>query len=101
MRAWAVVIAVVALGGLAIDGFASAALAQTSNTTNCMMTCNSQAATCQATCLVPAAATTTTTTTTSALTATPNATINTTCSINCATAQVNCHNLCARNSPSP
>jgi hypothetical protein len=31
----------------------SAALAQTSTTTNCMMSCNSQAASCQTRCFIP------------------------------------------------
>ena len=57
MRCLAVLFAVVA-----VAGFASAAsagekirLAQSSTTTNCMMTCNAQAATCQTACFVPPA----------------------------------------------
>jgi hypothetical protein len=57
MRCCAVLLVVVA-----VAGFASAAsadekirLAQSSTTTNCMMTCNAQAATCQAACFVPPA----------------------------------------------
>ena len=59
MRCLAVLFVVVAVAGLA--GEASAGekirLAQTSTTTNCMMTCNAQAATCQAACFVPSAPT--------------------------------------------
>ena len=58
MRCLAVLFAVAA-----VAGFASAAsagkkihLAQSSATTNCMMTCNSQAAACQTTCVVPGTA---------------------------------------------
>jgi len=80
-------------------GAASAAgkiqLAQTSNVTNCMMACNSQAAACQTTCLVPG------TPPTGAATTTSNANMNTTCQLNCSTQQISCHTICAQTSPSP
>jgi len=41
------------LGAMAVAAFAGAAGAQTSATTTCMMTCNSQAASCQSACLLP------------------------------------------------
>ncbi len=70
-------------------------LAQTSTLTNCMMTCNSQAATCQATCIVP------NTPPTAAATTTSNANSSTSCQLNCSTQQIACQTVCARNSPSP
>ena len=70
-------------------------LAQTSTVTNCMMTCNSQAAACQTTCLVPG------TPPTGAATATGNANVSTSCQLNCTTQQIACHTTCAQNSPSP
>ena len=74
-------------------GPASIRLAQTSTVTNCMMTCNSQAATCQTTCLVPTTGSTTTA-------ATGNATLNTACQATCTTQQISCQTTCARTSPS-
>jgi len=92
---------VVALVGSAIDGIASGAsadgkirLAQTSAVTNCMMTCNSQAATCQAACVVPG------TPPTGAATTTGNANVSTSCQLTCSTQQVVCQTTCARTSPS-
>jgi hypothetical protein len=70
-------------------------VAQTSTVTNCMMTCNSQAATCQTTCLIPGA------TPTGAATAAGNANQSTACQLNCTTQQISCQTLCARTSPSP
>ena len=70
-------------------------LAQTSNTTTCLMTCNSQVASCRTGCIVPGTPPTT------AATTTGNATNNTTCIIGCSTQLVACQTLCARNSPSP
>jgi len=70
-------------------------VAQTSNVTNCMMGCNSQAASCQTTCLIPG------TPPTGAATASSNANKSTACQLNCTTLQVNCQALCGRSSPSP
>jgi hypothetical protein len=96
MRWLAVLFAVVAIEGFA--GGASAGgkirLAQTSTTTNCMMTCNSQAATCQAACVVPGTAPT------GAATTTSNANASASCLINCSTQQMTCQTICARASPS-
>ncbi len=71
-------------------------LAQTSTTTNCMMSCNSQAANCQTACLIP---TTPTTGTTSAAT-TNNPNQNASCQLTCTTQQLSCQTNCARASPS-
>jgi hypothetical protein len=85
----------------AVDGFLGDALAakkirlaQTSTVTNCMMTCNAQAANCLTTCLIPG------TPPTGAATATSNANVNTACQLNCTTQQLSCHTVCARASPS-
>ncbi len=101
MRRWAVLLGILWLGAATVGtlGFANAAgrirLAQTSNVTNCMMTCNSQAAACQTTCLVPG------TPPRGAATAIGNANLNTSCQLNCTTQQIACHTTCAQNSPSP
>jgi len=102
MRCLAVLFAVVA-----VAGFASAAsagekirLAQTSTTTNCMMTCNAQAATCQAACFVPPAPAAGSTTIAQAQAAGPNPTASTSCVVNCTTTQLTCQTTCARISPS-
>jgi hypothetical protein len=101
MRRLVTLLCVVALGAVTIEttGVAVAAgkirLAQTSTVTNCMMTCNSQAAACETTCLVPGAAPI------GAATATSNANVNTSCQLNCTTQQIACHTTCAQNSPSP
>ena len=70
-------------------------VAQTSTVTNCMMACNSQAASCQTTCLVPG------TLPTGAATTGSNANKSTSCQLNCTTQQINCQTLCAQTSPSP
>ena len=88
-----------ALRHVGTTGVANAAgkirLAQTSTVTNCMMTCNSQAAACQTTCLVPGHGAD------GAATTTGNANVNTSCQLNCTTQQIACHTTCAQNSPSP
>jgi len=101
MRRMVVLLGVLWLGAtlpVGASGAAKAAgairLAQTSTVTNCMMTCNSQAATCQTTCLVPG------TPPTGAATATGNANVNTGCQLNCTTQQIACHTVCAQTSPS-
>jgi hypothetical protein len=100
MRRLAILIAVLfvcsASDGLA--GVAAAAkirLAQTSTVTNCMMACNSQAASCQTNCVVPGSPPT------GAAVATGNANVSTNCQLSCATLQVNCQTICGRTSPSP
>lgn len=100
MRRSVMLLGVLALGAMAVGtiGIADAKtkirLAQTSTVTNCMMTCNSQAATCQTTCLVPGTAPT------GAATTTSNANLSTTCQANCSTQQISCQTTCAQNSPS-
>jgi hypothetical protein len=69
-------------------------LAQTSTVTNCMMTCNAQAANCQTGCVVPGTPPTASATTTS------NATAGTTCLLTCTSTQIACQTTCARQSPS-
>ena len=69
-------------------------VAQTSSVTNCMMACNSQAATCQTTCLIPG------TPPTGAATTGGNANQSTACQLSCTTQQISCQTLCARTSPS-
>jgi hypothetical protein len=93
----AAVAAFVAIDGCDRDALAAKKirLAQSSTVTNCMMTCNSQAATCQTTCVVPGTPPTGTATTTS------NANSNTSCQLNCSSTQIACQTVCARNSPSP
>jgi hypothetical protein len=86
----------VAVWATAVSATGKIRLAQTSTATNCMMTCNAQAATCQTTCLIPPAQV-------------PNAlnnvtqqntTANTTCISACGTTQLACQTNCARLSPS-
>ncbi|HLN38373.1 MAG TPA: hypothetical protein VK337_11360 [Xanthobacteraceae bacterium] len=104
MRCLAVAFAVVALAGFA--GEASAGkkirLAQTSTTTKCLMTCNAQAATCQAACFLPPAPAvgSTTSAIAQAQTPGPNPTASTSCVMNCSTTQLTCQTTCARISPS-
>ncbi len=105
MRRSAVLIGMVGIVALVMTtpGAASAAklrLAQTSTVTNCMMTCNSQAAACQTACLVPGAAPTGAAPT-GAATTTSNANVSTSCELSCSTQQVSCQTICAQNSPSP
>jgi hypothetical protein len=96
---WSVtlLLGVVALGPITLgvaNAKAKIRLAQTSTVTNCMMLCNSQAATCQTTCLVPGAGPT------GATTATGNANVSTTCQLGCSTQQIACQTSCAQTSPS-
>jgi len=104
MRFLAVVLVVMAVAGFASEAFAGEGirLAQTSTTTNCMMTCNAQAATCQAACFVPPAPAvgSTTSAIAQAQTPGPNLTASTSCVMNCTTTQVTCQTTCARISPS-
>jgi hypothetical protein len=100
MRRWASLLAVLMVGS-AVGAFGSAAsargkirLAQSSTVTNCMMTCNAQAATCLTTCLVPG------TPPTGAATATSNATVNTACQVNCSIQRISCQTTCAQSFPS-
>jgi hypothetical protein len=96
MRILAILSAALVLAAGANAAFAGEKirLAQSSTTTNCMMTCNSQAAACFASCIVPG------TPPAASATAAGNATASTPCVINCSTQQVSCHTTCARVSPS-
>jgi hypothetical protein len=99
MRAIKFCVAILAIAGFSTASYADPAarkfrLAQSSTTTNCMMSCNSQAANCQTTCLVPG------TPPTGAATATSNATASTSCLLGCTTQQVACQTVCAQISPS-
>jgi len=99
LRRLSLVFAIAAIVGFAAESRATDVhkvlrLAQSSTTTNCMMTCNSQAATCQSTCVVPG------TPPTSAATTTSNATASQSCLSNCSSQQLSCQTNCARISPS-
>lgn len=104
MQCLAVLFAVVAVAGFAREASAGEKirLAQTSTTTNCMMTCNAQAATCQAACFVPSAPSvgSTTSAIAQAQAPGPNPTASTSCVMNCSTTQLTCQTTCARISPS-
>jgi hypothetical protein len=101
MRSFALLVAVAAINAAAVHGAAAEAkmrLAQTSTVTNCMMTCNAQAATCQSGCLVPVAPTTRPTS--SGPTPAPNPSADTTCLMTCTSTQIACQTNCGRQSPS-
>jgi len=84
----------IGVGSAAAKSNKALRLAQSSTTTNCMMSCNATAATCQAACVVPGSAAT------GAATTGSNATAGTSCLMNCSTQQLNCQTNCARVSPS-
>jgi hypothetical protein len=99
---WGGIVRLLLVAGLAIGLWHSTGLAagrmrvaQTSTVTNCMMSCNAQAASCQTTCLIPGTAPT------GAATTESNASQSTACQLSCTTQQINCQSLCARTSPSP
>lgn len=73
----------IALGHSAGQAAGKIRVAQTSIVTNCMMSCNSQAASCQTTCLIPG------TTPTGAATLGSNANQSTACQLNCTIQQIN------------
>ena len=84
----------IGVGSAAAKSNKSLHLAQSSTTTNCMMSCNATAATCQATCVVPGSPSS------GGATTGGNATASTSCLMNCSTQQLNCQTNCARVSPS-
>src|SRR5208282_3870323 len=96
MWGFAILLTVAAINAAAPSAFAEVTirLAQTSTATNCMMTCNAQAASCQTACVVPG------TPPSAAATTTSNATASTMCLLNCITSQLSCQTNCARQSPS-
>jgi hypothetical protein len=67
----------------------------TSTVTNCMMSCNSQAASCQTSCVMPAAPTTAGAAG-ATQTGTLNATNSTSCAIGCSSTQLTCQTACSR-----
>jgi hypothetical protein len=80
-------------------------LAQSSAATNCMMLCNSRAASCQTGCLVPSAQVPigqlpNGPVTFNNVTPQTNTTASTTCLSACSTTQLACQTTCARSSPS-
>jgi len=98
---WAGLLLGAMLGVMAVAAFAGKAGAQTSATTNCMMTCNSQAATCQSACFLPPTPSlgSTTPSLLAAQAPGPNVGQSTSCIMNCTTTQLTCQTSCARNSP--
>jgi hypothetical protein len=90
-------ISIVATGTLAAPKIR---LAQTSLTTNCMMSCNAQAATCQTTCLVPSTQLPTGVPTFNSVAPLTNPMANTTCVLVCTNSQLACQTSCASQSPS-
>jgi hypothetical protein len=99
MRAFAIILAAPVIVAC------SAALAQTSTTTNCMMSCNSQAASCQTRCFIPNAPGSSPSFSApgSAPAISPliNSDTNTACRMGCTSTQLSCQSGCALNSPSP
>jgi hypothetical protein len=98
MRRWTSLLVVLSIGAAADTAAAASPygkirLAQSSSLTNCMMTCNSQAATCLTTRLVPGAPPT------GAATATGNATLNTACQVNCSTQRILRQTTCSQSFP--
>ena len=89
----ALVIAKCAAGASAENAGKSIRLAQSSATTTCMMSCNSQAASCQTSCVVPA-------TSSNTATGTGNNVASQSCLSNCSSQQLACQTTCARTSPS-
>jgi hypothetical protein len=81
-------------GASAAGGNKPLRFAQSSATTNCMMVCNSTAASCQSACVVPG------TPSTSGATTTSNANASVSCLMSCSTQQLACQTNCARISPS-
>jgi len=77
-------------------------LAQTSNTTNCMMICNSAAANCRTTCVLPGNLPTTAAAAANIVTnaGTTNAGPSVACLLNCSTTELGCHTACGQQSPS-
>lgn len=96
MRGLTMVFAAVAIVGYATNAVAAGKmrLAQTSTVTNCMNSCNSQAASCQSSCVIPG------TPPSGAATSTSNANTNESCLSSCGTTELSCQTSCARTSPS-
>lgn len=95
---WAGVLLGIMLGVLAVAAFAGDAGAQSSTTTACVMTCNSQAATCQSACFLPPSPPLGSTTPPLIAAQSPGANVSqsTTCTMNCTNTQLQCQTQCAR-----
>jgi hypothetical protein len=96
MRSIAVRLAVAAIGVAVAQG----AHAQTSRVTNCMMTCNAQAANCRTSCVVPQLPVAPPSPSSSPA-ANLNAVSGGTCLSACSSNQLTCQSGCALQSPSP
>jgi hypothetical protein len=98
MRAFAIILAAPVIVAC------SAALAQTSTTTNCMMSCNSQAASCQTRCFIPNVPgpppSFSAPGSAGAVGPVFNSDANATCRMGCTSTQLSCQSGCALNSPS-
>jgi hypothetical protein len=99
MRGWTILLAVLAIAGFAASASARGKirLAQTSVTTTCMMTCNSQYANCQSSCLATG---TQAQSSPSGTIAGANVNANQSCLSSCTNLQLQCQITCARFSPS-
>jgi hypothetical protein len=104
MRGWTTLLAVLAVAGFAASASAQGKirLAQTSVTTTCMMTCNSQYANCQSSCLATGTQYSFGTQQQSSPTGTGGANVNAnqSCVASCTNLQLQCQITCARASPS-
>lgn len=103
MRNLALLLVVAAIDAAAAHGALAEGrirLAQTSTVTNCMMTCNSRAATCQSGCVVPTPAPSTLNVTPAIPTPSPNPSAGATCLMACTSTQIACQTNCSRQSPS-
>ena len=110
MRAFVIILAVAATAACGaalaqtttpnvVNPVAGLATPLTFTTTNCMMSCNSQASNCRATCVLPVPPTPLPSPSSSQ----PpilNATASTACIMNCSSSQLACQSGCALNSPS-
>jgi hypothetical protein len=102
MRSFAVLSAVAAIGvALAhgADAQERIRLAQSSTVTNCMMSCNAQAANCRTTCVVPAPAVALPSPSSSPA-SNLNASASGACISACSSTQLTCQSGCALQSPS-
>ena len=95
MRSIAVRLTVAAIG----IALAQGAYAQTSTTTNCMMTCNAQAASCRTSCVVPQVPVAPPSPSSSPA-SNLNAVAGGTCLSACSSNQLTCQSGCALQSPS-
>ena len=94
MRGFASVLALTMIAIGASSAFAAdkIRLAQSSAVTNCIMTCNAQAAACQTTCVLPGPPPSASTGATPPTTT--NATANIACTLNCGIVQLSCQTNC-------